>query len=372
MRPAVYIPNYNGSQRLGRALGSLREQTRPVDVVVVDNGSVDDSVALVREEFPEVTLLELGRNLGFGSAINRAANKHPADPMILLNNDVECEPGFVEALLEAAGGGAEMVAGVLLQESTPGKIDSAGVVANRTLMGFDYLHGEPVTALEGAADPLGPTGGAALYRRDAFEAVGGFDERIFLYYEDLDLALRLAAVGGRCHLAAGARALHAYSASLGAGSGEQVRAYRLEPRLHAAPLRGDVGSRAGAPRARLRGGHLHRADADYQTAAGCEGDCRAGTTGLAWSGGSSTKVPCSTSRCARRWHCAVVGEPKRRRRGYATGRGSCRRACRALPCRPRSRGRSSGRCSPHTAHASGAGARNERWRVRNALDRALG
>jgi len=188
-------------------------------VVVVDNGSVDDSVALVRAEFPEVTLLELGRNLGFVSAINRAAHKHPADPMILLNDDVECEPGFAEALLEAAGGGAEMVAGVLLQQSTPEKIDSAGVVADRTLMGFDYLHGEPVTALEGAADPLGPTGGAALYRRDAFEAVGGFDERIFLYYEDLDLALRLAAVGGRCHLAAGARALHTYSASLGAGSG---------------------------------------------------------------------------------------------------------------------------------------------------------
>jgi GT2 family glycosyltransferase len=88
-------------------------------------------------------------------------------------------------------------------------------------MGFDHLHGEPVAAAPGAPDPLGPTGGAALYRRAAFEAVGGFDERIFLYYEDLDLALRLAAGGGRCRLAGEARALHAYSASLGAGSGEK-------------------------------------------------------------------------------------------------------------------------------------------------------
>ena len=88
-------------------------------------------------------------------------------------------------------------------------------------MGFDYLHGEPVAALKEAADPLGPTGGAALYRREAFEAVGGFDERIFLYYEDLDLALRMAAAGGRCRLAGKARALHAYSASLGPGSGEK-------------------------------------------------------------------------------------------------------------------------------------------------------
>jgi N-acetylglucosaminyl-diphospho-decaprenol L-rhamnosyltransferase len=221
VRPAVYIPNYNGARHLERVLGSLRGQTRPVEVVLVDNGSTDDSVALVREQFPEVSVLELGRNVGFGPAINRAANEHPADPLILLNNDTECEPRFVEAMLEAASGGAEMVAGVLLQEEAPRLIDSAGVVADRTLMGFDYLHGEPLSALEGAADPLGPTGGAALYRRDAFEAVGGFDERIFLYYEDLDLALRLAAAGGRCRLAPEARALHAYSASLGAGSKEK-------------------------------------------------------------------------------------------------------------------------------------------------------
>jgi GT2 family glycosyltransferase len=221
VRPAVYIPNFNGSRHLERVLGSLRGQTQPVDVVLVDNGSVDDSVPLVREQFPEVSVLELGRNVGFGPAINRAAREHPADPLILLNNDTECEPRFVEALLEAADGGAVMAAGVLLQEAAPGLIDSAGAVADRTLMGFDYLHGEPLSALEDAADPLGPTGGAALYRRAAFEAVGGFDERIFLYYEDLDLALRLSAAGGRCRLAPEARALHAYSASLGASSGEK-------------------------------------------------------------------------------------------------------------------------------------------------------
>jgi N-acetylglucosaminyl-diphospho-decaprenol L-rhamnosyltransferase len=221
LRPTVYIPNFNGGERLARALASLRVQTRAVDVVVVDNGSADGSSQRVREEFPEVGLLELGRNLGFGPALNRAIAERPGDPILLLNNDAECEPRFAEAMLEAAGSGAEMVAGVLLKEEAPGTIDSAGVVADRTLMGFDHLHGEPVAALAGAADPLGPTGGAALYRREAFEAVGGFDERIFLYYEDLDLALRLAAAGARCHLAGEARALHAYSASLGAASGEK-------------------------------------------------------------------------------------------------------------------------------------------------------
>jgi N-acetylglucosaminyl-diphospho-decaprenol L-rhamnosyltransferase len=221
MRPAIYIPTYDGRERLERALRSLEAQSRPVDVVVVDNGSSDGTAELLRSEFPEVSLLELGRNLGFGRALNRAIERHPADPVILLNNDVECEPRFVEALLDAAAEGAECVAGVLVQEAAPGLIDSAGVVADRTLMGFDYLHGEPLAASRGAPAPLGPTGGAALYGLDAFRVAGGFDERIFLYYEDLDLALRLRAAGARCRLAAEARAVHAYSASLGAGSGDK-------------------------------------------------------------------------------------------------------------------------------------------------------
>ena len=196
VRPAVYIPTFDGRERLERTLRSLEEQSRAVDVVVVDNGSSDGTAEMLAEEFPEVAVLTLERNLGFGPAINRAVREHPADPLILLNNDVECEPRFVEAMLDAAAEGVRSVAGVLLQERAPGLIDSAGVVADRTLMGFDYLHGEPVEAATSAADPLGPTGGAALYDRAAFEAVGGFDERIFLYYEDLDLALRLAAAGG--------------------------------------------------------------------------------------------------------------------------------------------------------------------------------
>ncbi|MDX6590143.1 MAG: hypothetical protein QOI84_1417 [Solirubrobacterales bacterium] len=219
MRAAVYIPTFNGRQHLGRTLRSLEAQSRPTDVVVVDNGSSDGTAELLREEFPEVTVLALERNVGFGPAINRAAQEHRADPLILLNNDVECEPRFLEALLDGLGEGVQSVAGVLVSEREPGLIDSAGVVADETLMGFDHLHGEPLAAARDADAPLGPTGGAALYRRDAFEAVGGFDERIFLYYEDLDLALRLAAGGAGCRLAAEARALHAYSASLGAASG---------------------------------------------------------------------------------------------------------------------------------------------------------
>jgi N-acetylglucosaminyl-diphospho-decaprenol L-rhamnosyltransferase len=217
--PTVYVPNLNGRARLGALLESLRGQSRPARVVVVDNGSADGSQELLRTEHPEVELIELGRNLGFGPALNRAVAAGSGDPVILLNNDVVCEPRFLEALLEPAARGCEMVAGVLLTERDPRFIDSAGVVADRTLMGFDYLNGELREEAEVAPPPLGPTGGAALYSRLSFDAVGGFDERIFLYYEDLDLALRLRAAGARCELAPAAAAVHAYSQTLGAASG---------------------------------------------------------------------------------------------------------------------------------------------------------
>jgi len=274
LRPAIYIPHHRGAERLARTLRSLAEQSRPVDVVVADNGSSDASAELVHEQFPDVTLLELGGNLGFGRAINRAVAEHPGDPAILLNDDVDCDPHFVEAMLDAAAEGADAVAGVLVQEADPRLIDSAGVVADRTLMGFDYLHGEPLEAAETAADPLGPTGGAALYRLDAFRAAGGFDERIFLYYEDLDLTLRLAAGGGRCRLAPGARAIHAYSASSGAASAFKYshtgwsRAYML--RRYGVMSRPGTALRALAAEAAICAGQL----AIDRTAAGIGGRLR--------------------------------------------------------------------------------------------------
>jgi N-acetylglucosaminyl-diphospho-decaprenol L-rhamnosyltransferase len=201
LQPTIYIPNLNGSDRLAKLLTSLERQTQSCKAVVVDNGSTDDSVAMVQRGFPEVAIVELGRNLGFGAALNFAIARQSGDPILLVNNDVQCDPGFIAEMLEALQPGIEMVAGVLTQRSAPGMIDSAGIVADRrTLMAFDYLQGRPVSDAARATPPLAPTGGAALYRRETFEQAGGFDERIFAYYEDLDLGLRLRAAGASCAL----------------------------------------------------------------------------------------------------------------------------------------------------------------------------
>ena len=204
---------------LAKTLESLAP-TDGLQVVVVDNGSEDDSVAILKDRFPQVELIALEENIGFGRALNLAVERVPGDPLIFLNNDVECEPGFVEALMAGLDDGISSVGGVLVQRDAPELIDSAGVtVESDTLMAFDHLHGESVVHLASATTPLGPTGGAALFRREAFASVGGFDERIFVYYEDVDLALRMRAAGHRCALAPDARALHAFSATLGSRSG---------------------------------------------------------------------------------------------------------------------------------------------------------
>jgi GT2 family glycosyltransferase len=217
-RPTVYIPTINRGELLLATLASLHAQTIPADVVVVDNGSTDGTPVRVKSEFPDVHVIELGRNLGFGPAVNVGVREHPADLLVFTNNDVQCEPTFVEALVDGLASSTWSVAGVLLQPDSNNTIDSAGVVVDRALLDFDYLHGDAVEAADGAPPPLGPTGAGALYRLDAFQDAGGFDDRIFAYLEDVDLALRVRARGGSCRLASSARAVHHHSATLGSGS----------------------------------------------------------------------------------------------------------------------------------------------------------
>lgn len=188
-----------------------------MDVVIADNGTGDGCRALIESRFPEVRRVGFGRNLGFGPALNRAIATHGDGPIVLLNDDARASPDFVERLLVASED-AEMTAAVMVDHHDETRIDSAGVIVDQTLMGFDYLNGHHVDVLKEAEVPLGPTGGGALYSRDAFVQVGGFDERIFLYFEDVDLAVRIRSIGGRCALAADALASHAYSETLGACS----------------------------------------------------------------------------------------------------------------------------------------------------------
>jgi O-antigen/teichoic acid export membrane protein/GT2 family glycosyltransferase len=244
--PAVVIPTFNGARLLGEVLKSLQAQTLCHEVVVVDNASTDGTQELLAQEFGDARVVALNENNGFARAVNRGVAATGADTLVFLNNDVVCEPTFLEELcgvLDPAAG-IVMAAGILLDWGSPARIDSAGIVFDRTLLAVDYLRGASVDVLpNGVADPPGPTAGAAAVNREAFDAVHGFDEHFFAYLEDVDLAARLIARGGRCRLAPNARALHRGSATLGAGSRRKnelmawSRGYTIAKyRLHHRPL----------------------------------------------------------------------------------------------------------------------------------------
>jgi GT2 family glycosyltransferase len=224
VRATVVIPTRNAGELLTEALESLEGQTADHDVVVVDNGSTDGTAALIAERFPRVRVIHNASNLGFGRAVNRAVEAIDTDVVILVNNDVVCEPSFVERMLEPFHDSQiGLVAGVLLQHSAPELVDSAGIELDMTLRSWDQLWNRPAAELPFASEPVGPCGGAAAYRLDAWRAEGGFDEAFFAYWEDVDLALRLRIGGWRSVRANDARVLHKHGQTLGAASPAQRR-----------------------------------------------------------------------------------------------------------------------------------------------------
>jgi N-acetylglucosaminyl-diphospho-decaprenol L-rhamnosyltransferase len=219
----VVVPVYNGWDLTASCLEHLHRQTLPHSAIVCDNGSTDDTPERVRATFPEVRVVELGANLGFAVACNRGIGSGKGEIVVLLNNDVDCSPDFLERLV-APFHDDERIGSVaaLLMKPGEGMIESFGLTADRTLAGYPRLRGLPARNAQ-AADPVlvGPSGAAAAFRRRAWEAVGGLDEGAFAYGEDVDLALRLRAAGWSTAAASDAVAIHRGSASAVARSAWQ-------------------------------------------------------------------------------------------------------------------------------------------------------
>ncbi len=221
--PLVYgiILNWNGSEETIACLHSMQAQTYlNLHLLVIDNGSVDDSVQKIKSAFPDISLIENDTNLGFAGGVNvglRHALAAGAEYVLILNNDLVIDPNCVMEMTNCLQEDIAFVTAVIYYTNDPNRIWSIG----------GHIH--PLT-LEKTSDARGildtgqltdvlsrdfVPGGATMMSRIALEKIGLFDERFFLYYEDADISLRALRAGLKSIVATKAKMWHSVSASAG-------------------------------------------------------------------------------------------------------------------------------------------------------------
>ena len=216
---SVVIPSWNGAQLLPACLDSLRAQTwSRSEVIVVDNASTDATVSLVQRHYPEVQVIAMPCNRGFSSAVNVGICAAQGEFVAVLNQDVEVDPQWLEELAATALAHPEAgaVASKILLWARRDHFHSAGdlyrldgIPVNRGVWEKDQGQYDAETEVFGAC------GGAALYRSRALDEIGTFDESLFMYCEDVDLAWRQQLAGWHTIYAPRAVAFHHLSASGG-------------------------------------------------------------------------------------------------------------------------------------------------------------
>jgi N-acetylglucosaminyl-diphospho-decaprenol L-rhamnosyltransferase len=222
---SVIILNYNGRKWLGPCLESLAGQRSapPFEVLLVDNASTDDSVAFAAKHFPSVRVVRNDRNLGFAAGINAGARTARGAWLAFLNNDTVAAPEWLATLHQSAtdpsrGAHFALITSRIESLARPGTIDSAGDAYVRAGGAFKRGHGAAASEYAVSGEVFGACGAAFMIRKDVFDTLGGFDERFFMVYEDVDLSYRARLAGHRCWYAAGAVVRHAGSGTLGVSS----------------------------------------------------------------------------------------------------------------------------------------------------------
>lgn len=211
-RVSVGIVNHNGESYLPLTLRAVARLGLAVDdVLLIDSGSTDRGCALVREQFPHVRVIELGANLGPGAARNRAIREAAHDRVLLIDNDVEPEPGSVPALNAALDGhsNAILAMAAVLYAQSPGTVQYVGAVPHflgtQTLLQADT----PAAQLKDGVRVVGTAiTCCVMVDRARFGDRRWFDERLFFYLEDHEFGLRASLQGYDCLIVPEGRCLH--------------------------------------------------------------------------------------------------------------------------------------------------------------------
>lgn len=221
----VVVVAFNHFDLTESCLRHLAGQSRQHRLFVVDNGSTDGTAERLAAEWPAAAVDRIEVNGGFATACNRGVSAGTGDVVVLLNNDVDCRPDFLERLVAPLEADAAIgsVAALSIQPDEQ-SIDSVGMTADPTLAAFQRGHGRPLAEASASRPVLtGPAGAVAAYRRRAWEELGGLEEALIAYMEDFDLALRLRSGGWAATVATDAVAVHVGSATFGHRSARQRR-----------------------------------------------------------------------------------------------------------------------------------------------------
>lgn len=209
----VIVPSWNAADSIAACLDSLTEQTLPPTIVVVDNGSADNSVELIKSKYKDVVVLEQSKNLGFAGGVNvgiKYAIEKGAELVALFNNDAAADKDWLKSLSAtmSANNKLGIVTGKLL--SADGKtIDSTGECYSIWGLPFPRGRGEPVSDKYDTQTVIfGASGGASLYKVEMLKQIGLFDEVFFAYYEDIDLSFRAQLAGWQVAYQPAALAYH--------------------------------------------------------------------------------------------------------------------------------------------------------------------
>lgn len=242
---AVIVVNWNRSHLLRSCLESLAAQTvAPGEVILVDNGSSDDSLEMAEREFLRtgrlrLTVIRNTENRGFCAANNQGFAATDAEFIALLNNDAEAEPGWIAALLQAFRDrpGTGMAASKILVWETPHMIDKVGHLIypdgqNRGRGSGEEDRGQ----YDCVEEVLWPDGCAAMYRHEMIAQIGGFDEEFFAYADDAELGLRARIAGWTCLYMPRAVVRHHRGATLGVRSRRRMELIERNRVLLAAKL----------------------------------------------------------------------------------------------------------------------------------------
>lgn len=219
-RVSAVIVNWNGKRHLDECLGSLARQSYPdLEIIMVDNASSDGSVEFVRENFPQVTVIENETNTGFSGGNNIGIARSTGKYLFLLNNDTVVDEGCISELVRVIEEKGESCIGVFPKvnfHDEPMFINSYGAVWNWKYYWRDNRMG--LLDLGQYREPqevFGSIFPALLVKRDAFLNIGMFDEYFFSYGEDFDICYRANLMGYKFFLSPGARVLHKFRASSG-------------------------------------------------------------------------------------------------------------------------------------------------------------